>query len=121
MLASIFSVFVIMLAIDGVYLSITSAPFVRMIERIQQTKLQIKWVGALLSYAIMTALLYFFAIVPRLDNTMTFALGALAYGLYDSVNYALFEKYDALLALQDTVWGGVLFVLTKMTYQMLCK
>jgi uncharacterized membrane protein len=35
--------------------------------------------------------------------------GAATYAVYDFTNLALFQKYDPLFAVQDTVWGGVLF------------
>jgi uncharacterized membrane protein len=35
--------------------------------------------------------------------------GAATYAVYDFTNLSLFHKYDPLFALQDTIWGGVLF------------
>jgi len=90
-----------------------------MIELVQNAKVQMKWVGAALSYLAMTALLYIFAIVPNVGYLQTFLLGFLSYGIYDSVNYALFSKYDALIAIQDTLWGGILFTIVKYVYSTL--
>jgi uncharacterized membrane protein len=112
-------VLVIMLVIDGFYLAFTSKQFVQMIERIQHLKVSIRWTGAVISYLFMALLLVLFAIQRKTTLIETFLLGLLAYGIYDSVNYALFTKWDAWIAIQDSVWGGILFVLTKMVYERL--
>jgi uncharacterized membrane protein len=112
-------VLVIMLVIDGFYLAFTSKPFVQMIERIQHLKVSIRWAGAVASYLFMALLLVIFAIQRKTTRIETFLLGFLSYGIYDSVNYALFAKWDAWIAIQDSIWGGLLFVLTKMVYERL--
>ena len=109
-------VLVIMLVIDGFYLAFTSKPFVQMIERIQHLTVTIRWAGAAASYLFMALLLVIFAIQRKTTLIETFLLGFLSYGIYDSVNYALFAKWEALTAIQDSIWGGLLFVLTKMVY-----
>jgi uncharacterized membrane protein len=42
----------------------------------------------------------------------------LAYGLYDTVNYGLLKNWNLMLAVQDTIWGGILFVLVTKLYRM---
>ena len=39
-------------------------------------------------------------------------LGLLVYGVYDTTNYAIFNKWDFKTVVMDTLWGGVLFSLT---------
>lgn len=41
-------------------------------------------------------------------------LGILTYGLYNYTNLALFDKYNSVLAVVDTLWGGVIFGLTTL-------
>ena len=65
------------------------------------------------------ALIYKFVIIPRAPLTDAFILGALAYGLYDTVNYGLLKNWDLMLAMQDTIWGGILFVLVTKVYRMI--
>ena len=104
------------LAIDGVYLSLTSGSFVKMVERVQGAAMQVRWSGAIASYIVIVALIYKFVIVPRAPLMDAFILGALAYGLYDAVNYGLLKNWNLWIALQDTVWGGVLFMLVTKLY-----
>jgi uncharacterized membrane protein len=110
-------VLIILLAIDGVYLSLTSSPFIKMIEQVQHGQVTIRWSGAVVSYVCMALLLYLFAIQKQTTFLETFLLGFLAYGIYDSVNYALLSKWNGWIAIQDSIWGGVLFMVAKWVYQ----
>jgi uncharacterized membrane protein len=110
-------VLVIMLVIDGFYLAFTSKPFVQMIERIQHLSVSVRWTGAAISYLCMALLLVLFAIQRKSTLIEAFLLGLLSYGIYDSVNYALFTKWNGWIAIQDSIWGGILFVLTKIVYE----
>ena len=110
-------VLVILLVVDGTYLSLTGATFIKMVESVQKSAVRIRWLGAAICYLCMALLLYLFAIRKNSNYVETFLLGSLSYGIYDSVNYSLFSGWNGWLALQDTAWGGVLFVLTKMTYE----
>jgi uncharacterized membrane protein len=45
-------------------------------------------------------------------------LGLVIYGVFDTVNYAIFSKYDLIIALKDAFWGATLFYMTTyITYQ----
>ena len=35
------------------------------------------------------------------------------YAVFDLTNYSIFTDYDIRFAIADTLWGGVLFVLTR--------
>ena len=38
------------------------------------------------------------------------------YGVFESVNLALFNKWKVIPAIVDTLWGGILFYLTTWFY-----
>ena len=106
---------IIVLIIDYVYLSnIAAKPFMNMVEKIQNEKSIVKYSSAAFTYALLILAIYKFT--PNLNYLDTFILGFIIYGVFDFTNMALFNKYDLKIAIQDTVWGGVLFVLTKFTY-----
>lgn len=109
------------LVIDGTYLALSSGPFVKMVERVQGSGLKIRWSGVIASYVVMVALIYKFIILPNASLTDAFILGALAYGLYDAVNFGLLKNWDLAVAVQDTIWGGILFVLVAKSYQVICS
>jgi uncharacterized membrane protein len=48
--------------------------------------------------------------IDKIKNA--FILGFIIYGVYDSTNYAIFNKWDIFTLLLDTLWGGILLALT---------
>ena len=87
-----------------------------MIETIQIDKVKINYISALFAYFFLVSMLYIFIIKKKASNTDAFILGILTYGIFDFTNMALFKKYDLLIALQDTLWGGVLFLLVNVIF-----
>lgn len=102
-----------MLVIDIAWLYfVIGKPFARLIGGIQGSPMQLRAAGAAVAYASMAGLVAVF--LPKARTlTEAFALGAFVYGVYDGTNYATFKAWDPKLALLDTLWGGVLFALTK--------
>lgn len=110
---------ILTIAIDGVYLALSSRPFIKMIQRVQGGEFNIRWPGVIASYVIIVALIYKYIIMTNASLTDAFILGMLAYGLYDAVNYSLLNNWDFKIALQDTFWGGILFVLATWLFRRL--
>ena len=53
-------------------------------------------------------------LVTRARSTLEAAwIGAATYAVYDFTNLATLANYDLKFAIADTVWGGVLFALTR--------
>lgn len=102
---------ILVLLIDGTYLSLTSGPFKSMVSRIQGTPFQMNIYGAILSYIAIVVLIVMFT--PGRKWWEVWILGAATYGLFDATNYAIFSKYNKWIAIQDTLWGGTLFLLVK--------
>jgi uncharacterized membrane protein len=48
-----------------------------------------------------------------------FIFGVVIYGVYETTNYALFNKWRMTAVILDTLWGGSLFALTTMILQRL--
>ena len=107
----------IMLAIDVVYLKFFAAdPFMRMVENIQKSKKNIDIVAAALVYILMTAGEYYFIIRERRMPIDAFFLGILIYGVFDLTNKAVFTNYKWPIAVQDMIWGGILFYTTTFLF-----
>jgi len=104
---------VVVLVMDAVWLTATSAASRKLIASIQGKPLEIRWAAAAAVYALMIAAVWFFAVLPAADwleaGGRGAALGAVMYGLYDLTNYATLANYTLEFALQDMVWGTVLF------------
>jgi uncharacterized membrane protein len=76
---------------------------------------EIKWVPALFFYAIYTAGLLYFAILPGITSgnllkTVVLAalLGGFAYATYDLTNHATLREWPLLVTVVDIAWGVVL-------------
>jgi uncharacterized membrane protein len=79
---------------------------------IQGKPMEVRFVSA--------AIVYFFLAYMLLQTKSTkqaFIYGTCIYGVYDFTNHAIFDKYDWKFGLMDTLWGGVLFVITRQLLQ----
>lgn len=110
-----FAVLVIM--IDGIYLSTFGNTFAKMIERIQHSNFRINVLGAILSYAFILLALHYFIIRKNGSISDAFVLGFLMYGLFDFTNLALFTKYDWKIGAVDALWGGILFAIVTFIFK----
>jgi uncharacterized membrane protein len=107
---------VVMLVLDAVWLTATSASSRQVFAKIQGKPLEIRWLGAAAVYAIMIGALWFFAVEPSKTwyeaAGRGAALGFVMYGLYDLTNYATLTNYPIHFALTDMAWGTYLFAVT---------
>ena len=111
----------ILLAVDTLYLyNIGMTTFQKNVQLIQKMPLELNIYGALLSYACVIGILYYFIISQRKPVFDAFLLGIFLYGTFDMTNLAIFKKYAWSTAIIDTLWGGTLFAFTTWaTYALL--
>jgi uncharacterized membrane protein len=57
-------------------------------------------------------MLYYFIIKENKSVLDAFILGFCTYGIYETTNLSLLNKWDYNIALIDTIWGGILYALT---------
>ena len=72
--------------------------------------------SALFCYLFLSFGLYYFIIKSNKSLIDAFLLGLVIYGVFDTTNKALFSKWKWNTVLFDTLWGGVLFLLTTYIY-----
>jgi len=110
-----------MLIIDGIYLSqIGGSLFIPMIEKIQKEKFEINYNATIFCYILLNIALYKFIIIERRHPINAFILGFCIYGVFDSTNYAIFNNYELVPSIIDSIWGGCLFyIVTMIIYKML--
>ena len=112
----IIAITIIMLIIDGIYLSTTGHHFLNMVKKIQGVDSNINYYSAGVTYCIMILGLWYFVIRHMTNKNILESifkagiLGLVVYGVFDFTNLALFNKYDLSIALIDTIWGSILFV-----------
>jgi len=111
---------IIMLILDAIYLTSSSAFFSNIVTNIQRTALILKPVGAIVCYIFLIFGLYYFILKDKRSPVDAFLLGIIIYGVYESTNYAIFKKWPVSATIIDTLWGGVLFYLTTwITYNLI--
>ena len=109
---------VILLSLDFIYLSATSGFFQSMIQSIQcGKKMEIRIIGAVLTYICLVALLNVFIFNDNRSVKDAFLMGICVYGVYETTNYAILDKWLKTSVVIDTLWGGILFAGTTYIMQ----
>jgi uncharacterized membrane protein len=109
---AIAAVAVIMLLMDGLWLTYRAAYHRQVFAAIQGSPLQLRIPAAVAAYALMIAGVWFFAVRPACTVAGAAGRGAfvglLMYGVYDLTNYATLTRYPTAYALTDMAWGTFL-------------
>lgn len=108
---------IILLLIDSIYLWGFSTYFSKLIQTIQKQPLVMNYLGVVICYILLIIGLNYFVLQNNSLKTKdkiknAFILGIVIYGVYDSTNHAIFNKWDLKTLLLDTIWGGILLSLT---------
>jgi uncharacterized membrane protein len=120
----IFLVSIIVLVIDLLWLSLFLGKyFGKMVLKIQGENMVVNKYIALLSYLFIIFSIYYFIILK--DNGKmhldAFLLGLFVYGIFEFTSGAIFKKWEILPLFIDTVWGGILYLLTYIIYKKIYK
>ena len=109
---------VTLLVLDGIYLYSNLRTFENQVINVQRVVLKARPVGAILCYLALIFGLNYFIISKNRSPFDAFLLGLVIYAVYDSTNYTIFKQWSPMLAVTDSLWGGILFAITTyITYQ----
>jgi uncharacterized membrane protein len=103
---------IIFVTLDYFYLGLMRGYFENQVKIIQGTPLKMNLLGAIICYIFLISGLNYFIIKPNKSIQDAFLLGLVIYGVFETTNLALFQKWSWLTVLLDTLWGGILFALT---------
>jgi uncharacterized membrane protein len=108
-----FKIIISLLVLDFIWINFfLKYRFFPMIEKVQKSPISLNIYGAIIAYIILFLFIYMF--LPKTDTYLeAFFLGFLAYGIYDSTNFATLKDWDPVTAILDSLWGGVLLVSIK--------
>lgn len=109
-------ILVILLILDSLYIGLQIPMFKKLYQNIQKSPLEVKPLGVIACYTLITFILYHYIISIKKSVKDSFILGVCVYGLYDATNYTLLTNYPLHIALMDILWGGILFALTTFIY-----
>ena len=101
--------------IDFIYLKFVSNYFSNQVKTIQGSTLKINFLATLFCYIFLIFGFNYFIIKPNRSIQDAFLLGLVIYGVFDTTNKALFDKWAWLTVIMDTLWGGILFALTALS------
>ena len=110
---------VILLCLDFIYINLVKDMFLKQIQDVQKSQLQINYLGVVLCYFILATGFNHFIIKSNKKTYDAFLLGLMVYGVYETTNYALLKNWSPKIVIIDTLWGGILFVLTKTIYDLI--
>lgn len=116
MILEIVKLSVILTLIDSIFLYSISGKFQKMIKNIQGSELKMSLIPTILCYIFLIFSLYYFIVLKKESLTSAFLLGLSIYGVFETTNLAIFKKWDPIIGLIDTLWGGILFLLTYYIY-----
>ena len=131
----IFMIFILILITDYVWLSTKAPMYQATVHQVQKTPMNVRYMGGLVAYifVILGLILFTFPMIRAncvkspncanisnvLKNALIYGggLGLVIYGVFNSTNYAIFDKYSISTAIQDTAWGVFLFTFVSVVYQ----
>jgi|LauGreDrversion2_2_1035103.scaffolds.fasta_scaffold01253_1 uncharacterized membrane protein len=109
---------VVLLILDAAYLTANMNLFENQIISVQRVVLQPRFLGMAICYLALIFGLNYFIISKNRPIHEAFLLGLVIYTVYDSTNYTIFKQWKPVVALMDSIWGGLLFALTTfITYK----
>ena len=103
---------VIILILDGLYLTSLKSYLLNQIYQVQKSQLQINIIATLLCYLLLISGLNYFIIDKKKSIYEAFLLGIFVYGIYETTNWGIFKNWSFITVIIDTLWGGILFSLT---------
>jgi uncharacterized membrane protein len=107
---------VIVLLLDSIFLYGIRNFFSKQIFQVQNSELQINYIGAIIAYIFIILSLYWFIIKDKKSLLDAFILGLSIYGIYEYTNYSLLKNWNFTTTIIDTLWGGLLFTLSTLLY-----
>jgi len=110
---------VVVLLLDGLFLTLLSSTFTKMIKNIQRTAMQPRYLSFAFTYIIMITGLYYFIIKPNRSAFDGGLLGLLIYGVYDGTNYGIFKNWSMKVFIIDIIGGAFLFATTTTIIKLL--
>lgn len=110
---------VIVIIIDFIYLKLLGSWFNNVISSIQGKGIELDIIAVILCYLFIIFVLKYFVINKNFTYIESFSLGLSIYGIYEMTNKAILENWDWISVGIDTIWGGILFVLSTYLYNLI--
>jgi len=113
-----FVVAICMIIWDGIWLTLNKPMYSKMVLKVQNTPMKVKWVPAILAYILMYIGMIYFVIPKIIVNSdksflnvfkIAGTFGLVVYGIWNMTNMAIFDRFDYKVATLDTLWGVLIY------------
>jgi len=121
MIKNILVLSIIFLIVDSGYLFLMKDKFNKIIKNIQKEDLKLNIIYTFACYIFLISSIFYFIIGKNASLQDAFFLGLFIYGVFETTNLAIFNRWEAITATIDTIWGGILFILTTYIYRIIIK
>ena len=108
----------IVLLLDLIYFRVYGSYFKKVVNNVQKSKLVPRYSFYTLSYLDLILTIKYFVIYKNLNYYETFFLGLYIYCIYEFTNYTIYKNWELKMVVVDSLWGGILFLLTKYIYSL---
>lgn len=109
----------VLLVVDSVYLYLARNIFSAQVGIVQNGQLSINKIAFVLTYLLMAVLFYLLVVDSCALSThirsrylYAFLMGLFVYGVFELTNKALFVNWKWSTVFIDTIWGGLLFLIS---------
>ena len=109
----------VLLVVDSVYLYLARNIFSAQVGIVQNGQLSINKIAFVLTYLLMAVLFYLLVVDScalsthiRSKYLYAFLMGLFVYGVFELTNKALFVNWKWSTVFIDTIWGGLLFLIS---------
>lgn len=109
----------VFICIDAGYLYFASKHFNKQLHAIQGSSITLNPVSLFLCYLALTTGIFYFGLLKKMTILEMFFLGIFVYGVYETTNHTIFDKWQWNTVLMDTLWGGILFSLSAALFKQL--
>lgn len=106
----------ILIVLDGTFIYFMKNRFVKQLQKITGKSISVNMSAVVACYTLLVFGLYYFVIYKNLSLFDSGLLGFMIYGVYETTSMAIFADWNIVNAVIDSIWGGVLFVLTKLLF-----
>lgn len=106
-----------LVVVDMGFLYLMGPYFGKMVKSIQGSDIVLNNLTAFITYVILVLQIYYFIISKNASYTDAFILGSTTYAIFDFTNLSVFKNYNINIALVDSIWGGILYMLVTFIFR----
>ena len=106
-----------LVVVDMGFLYLMGPYFGKMVKSIQGSDMVLNNLTAFITYVILVLQIYYFIISKNASYMDAFILGSTTYAVFDFTNLSVFKNYNMNIALVDSIWGGILYMLVTFIFR----